>query len=83
MILTIMYRNTFEGGDGWTYYPKTIEVGDKCLVCGGPRAEPQSYTFCEDGEWFTVDQWHNECGHVEPYEIVYKEWENLGKVTHE
>ena len=77
MELTIMYRNSFDGGDGWRYYPVTIQVGDECLQCGGPRALPHSYTFCEDGEWFTVDQWDNECGHIETYKSVWDEWQTI------
>lgn len=79
MELTIMYRNTYNGGDGWTYYPLTVKVGDKCLHCGGQRATPYAFTFCEDGEWLTVDRWNNECGHLETYREVYTEWLELGK----
>ena len=67
MKVTVMYRNKWFGGDGWTYYPKTIEIGDLCPVCGGFRGKPYPYVFCEDGEFITVDKWDNPCGHVDTY----------------
>lgn len=67
MRVTVMYRNNFFGGDGWTYYPVTINIADTCPVCGGKRGEPKGKRFCEDGEWFDVDTWENPCGHVDMY----------------
>lgn len=73
----IMYRNSFVGGDGWTYHTMQIEIADTCPICGGPRGEPKSYRFHEDGEWRVVDQWDNPCGHVDTYFNAWKESEAL------
>ena len=73
MIVTIMYRNNFEGGDGWTYHPTTVTIADHCPVCGEKRGTPYPHTFCEDGEWFTVDRWDNPCGHIDTYKNCWKE----------
>lgn len=73
MRVTIMYRNNYDGGDGWTYYPMTIEIGDNCPHCGGPRGEPRYHRQCEDGEWFDLQVWSNPCGHVDFYQSVYEE----------
>ena len=67
MKVAVMYRNSWFGGDGWTYYPKTIEISDKCPICGKPRGKTKPYRFFEDGEWFVVDRWVNSCGHIDDY----------------
>lgn len=72
MKVTIMYRNNFHGGDGWIYHPLTVDISNKCY-CGWLRGTPSSYTFYEDGEWYTVDTWHNPCGHLDTYKNVYLE----------
>lgn len=73
MVVTIMYRNTYLGGDGWTYYPMKVEIADECPQCGGPRGEPYAYHFCEDESWYTVDKWDNPCGHIDKYKACYFE----------
>jgi len=73
MKVTVMYRNNWFGGDGWTYYPITVEISDNCPICGGKRGIPHSYNFCEDGEWFNVDRWDNPCGHIDKYGDVIRE----------
>ena len=78
MKATIMYRNTFDGGDGWTYFPTTIEIGNFCPKCGGPRGEPVMHRQHEDGEWFTVSRWDNPCGHLDTYEELATK--NAGRV---
>lgn len=77
MQVTIMYRNSFEGGDGWTYYPKQITIGDNCPVCNAKRGMPYNHHFCEDGEWFDVDKWDNPCGHVDKYSDCFNEAKQL------
>lgn len=77
MIVTIMYRNSYDGGDGWRYYPMNIKIGDNCPVCGGKRGEPSQRTYCEDGEWYTVDNWINSCGHLDKYVDCYHEAKRL------
>lgn len=76
-----MWRNTFNGGDGWTYYPMTVEIADTCPVCGGPRGEPRGYNFFEDGETFHVNVWDNPCGHIDSYRDCYFEAKKLKEAT--
>lgn len=73
MKVAIMYRNNFEGGDGWTFYPMQVEISDNCPKCGGPRGEPYPHTFYECGQWYAVSRWDNPCGHVDKYKDVYFE----------
>ena len=73
MTATIMYRNTYNGGEGWVYYPMKVEISDNCPVCGKKRGEPFPYRFHEDGEWFVVDRWNNPCGHIDTYKNCYFE----------
>jgi hypothetical protein len=68
----IMYRNSYEGGDGWTYYPMKVTINDNCH-CGAKRGDPYSYRFCDDGEWFDVQKWDNACGHIDKYKDCYHE----------
>jgi len=72
--VTIMYRN---GGDGWQYGPRRIQIAANCPACGGPRGPQRDFTFCEDGEWFTVDTWKNPCGHVDDYRDCWHEAKRL------
>lgn len=71
MTVTIMYRNSFHGGDGWTFYPITVEISDYCPKCGGARGTPKGYNFYEDGETYHVDIWDNPCGHIDKYRDIY------------
>jgi hypothetical protein len=82
MRVTIMYRNNFDGGDGWNYYPKQIEIADACPICGEKRGTPYNYHFCEDGEWYDVNKWDNPCGHLDTYRAVWKEHRQLANKTH-
>jgi len=59
--------------EGWSVTTPTVEISDKCPVCGGQRGTPTWHHFCEDGEWFTCNIWKNDCGHVDLYEDVIKE----------
>jgi hypothetical protein len=54
MVVTIMYRNNYDGGDGWTHYPMTIEIADNCPVCGGKRGQSYNHHLHEDGDWLDV-----------------------------
>ncbi len=73
MEVIVMYRNNWFSGDGWTYYPKTIEISDNCPVCGEKRGKPKYYRFHEDGQWFTVNTWKNPCGHTDYYKQCLEE----------
>ncbi len=85
MKVTIMYRNNWKciGGDGWAYYPMTIEISNQCPICGKPRGKPYPYRFREDGQWFVIDKWDNPCGHIDCYSTVFlesKKCEELAKI---
>lgn len=67
MTVTVMYRNNWFGGDGWTYYPKTITISAFCPKCGQRRGKPYQINQHEDGEWFSLDRWDNPCGHLDTY----------------
>ena len=73
MKVKIMYRNNWEGGDGWTYYTMMVEISDYCPICGWRRGEPKLNQYCEDGEFYTVHNWDNACGHKDMYKDVYFE----------
>ena len=79
MRVTIMYRNNYDGGDGWTYFPMTIEIADVCPICREKRGTPYPHRFCEDGEWYVVDKWENPCGHLDKYKDCYYEYKKLNK----
>lgn len=79
MLVTVMYRNNWFGGDGWTYYPTTITIADNCPVCGEKRGEPKGHRFHEDGDWFTVDIWTNPCGHLDAYKDCLNEAKEIKK----
>lgn len=57
---------------------RTVEIGDVCPQCGGPRGVPYGHNGHEDGEWYHVDRWDNPCGHRDRYEDVLKEAADAG-----
>ncbi len=71
MKVTVMDRSTD------SFYPydhaMTVEVSDKCPVCGKERGKPWDYHFYEDGYTFTVSRWNNPCGHIDYYRKVLEE----------
>lgn len=74
---TVFYRNSFDGGDGWTYFPMLVELSPNCPKCGQKRGEPWQGRVIEDGETFAVDQWVNPCGHVDSYGDCWKEHQQI------
>lgn len=52
---------------------RTVEIGDRCPVCGGPRGKPNLRPFHEDGVSFAVHCWENPCGHIDYYHDVLTE----------
>lgn len=68
------------GGNTW--YPRivTVSVLKRCPVCGGPRGEARSKRYSEDGEFYSVDNWENSCGHLDKYDDVYLEAKSAGEV---
>lgn len=52
----------------------TVTIAPECPRCGGPRGEATPFRFCDDGEWFVVDRWTNNCGHEDKYTDVLAEY---------
>jgi hypothetical protein len=76
----IMYRNSYHGGDGWTYHPMAVTISAACPLCGCERGDPKQHRFHEDGEWFTVQKWKNDCGHMDLYSNLYREHLEIKKL---
>ncbi|MFG2404186.1 hypothetical protein ACGFR8_07580 [Streptomyces brevispora] len=53
----------------------TLTISTLCPTCGGPRGWDvvRHNRFCEDGEWYSVDQWDNPCGHMDLYAAILRE----------
>lgn len=52
---------------------RTITISAACPKCGGPRGVPRNLNQCDDGAYYSVDVWANDCGHPDFYEAVVKE----------
>lgn len=52
---------------GWLHGTKNIKVLWVCPSCKESMGEPRLQNFCEDGEFYNVHVWENECGHVAKY----------------
>jgi hypothetical protein len=72
-----MYRNNWFGGDGWTFYPVTVDIKDTCPICGGKRGKPKENRYYECGQSYYLHNWDNPCGHVDMYKDVYIEAKHL------
>ena len=70
----IFYRNSFMGGDGWTYYAMRVTIGATCRTCGQPRGPLTGGRVIEDGEYSFVNKWTNECGHQDSFKDAYLEY---------
>ena len=68
--VTVMYRNNWFGGDGWTFHAATVEIGELCPICGMPRGKPYLHRFYDTGKSYTVHKWDNSCGHIDTYRNV-------------
>lgn len=62
-VITIPNRDK----DGWLHGTIQVIADWKCPVCGNPMGEPKLQQFCEDGEFYSVHTWSNDCGHVCKY----------------
>ena len=52
----------------------TVEIADKCPICGGNRGTKRWKGFSYDGSRrLGVDCWENPCGHVDTYFLVRNE----------
>lgn len=64
-------------GSGMTN-PKTrqITIAAHC-PCGARRGEPRGQNACDDGAYYWVQYWFNPCEHVDYYELVLAEADQL------
>jgi len=72
MTVSVVYRDPMKGRELY-FRVVNITISDRCPVCGGKRGEPVLSRYCEDGEWYSVHNWANPCGHLDKYEDVIKE----------
>ena len=79
MRVTIVDREAIkrDWGQGFNgvmaHYLVTVDIADTCPTCGQPRGEPRLTRQCEDGDWYSVHQWSNPCGHIDLYRKVLTE----------
>lgn len=76
MKVTIVDRSAMSRAWGTGLYQvvlRTVVIADTCSKCGGQRGDPVKRSFCEDGDWYTVDTWRNPCGHIDRYVDVLTE----------
>lgn len=53
----------------------TIEISDTCPKCGAKRGVKRWEGLSYDGsQRLNVDQWENECGHIDKYSDVITEY---------
>ena len=52
---------------GWLHGTKEVVAVWECPVCKQEMGEPKWMRFCEDGEFYTVNVWTNQCGHIAKY----------------
>ncbi|MCD5326804.1 hypothetical protein ACFFU8_17935 [Chromobacterium piscinae] len=69
-------------GTSYTFDIVEVEIADTCQKCGGPRGTPTRNRYCEDGEFYYVDNWTNPCGHVDRYLDVLREAKALKGEIH-
>ncbi|MDX8367710.1 hypothetical protein [Cytobacillus sp. IB215665] len=65
MIKTITVPN--RDSQGWLHGTKNMKVEWTCPTCGQEMGQPTAKQFCEDGEFYNVNVWENDCGHVAKY----------------
>lgn len=58
---------------------RTMTISDRCRSCGGPRGVPRNLNQCDDGAYYSTDVWDNACGHVDYYDAVWAEAQDLVK----
>ena len=64
-----------EQHEGFPENKKKVQISDKCPKCGAKRAVKRWRGLSFDGSRsLHVDCWSNECGHVDKYADVVKEW---------
>ncbi|OMC00343.1 hypothetical protein A5733_04325 [Mycobacterium sp. NS-7484] len=60
---------------------RTVTIAAACPRCGARRGTPQGLRQCDDGAFYWVQVWHNPCGHIDYYDNVISEAEQLEAVA--
>ncbi|MFF2612279.1 hypothetical protein [Kitasatospora sp. NPDC058046] len=74
--MTVRVADRGDGSRGYEgVWVVTVTISTRCAQCGGPRGwdTVRAHRQSEDGDWFTVDQWRNPCGHIDMYAAVLRE----------
>lgn len=53
--------------EGYFVGTRDVLVEWVCSVCGEPMGEVKDTHHSEDGNYYNVSQWTNDCGHVSLY----------------
>lgn len=80
MCVTIRDRSAEAPWGSGLFQPVTrlVTIPAVCPRCGGPRGVPAGMNQAEDGVYWWVNVWTNDCGHVDMYEDVVREARELG-----
>ncbi|MDH5594032.1 MAG: hypothetical protein OEY68_06460 [Gammaproteobacteria bacterium] len=54
-----------------------IKIYGNCPVCGGQRGQSMPRFFWEENHVYECDGWENPCGHIDYYEAVRNESEQI------
>lgn len=76
MTVTVRDRATEDarwGSSNFRPVTRQVRISAVCPQCGGPRGEPAWRRDYEDGEWISVQEWRNPCGHLDLYRAVLAE----------
>ncbi len=73
MIVEIPRIAEHEGYDGNIV---TVEISNRCPICGGKRGEPHKSFSYDGSRRLLVDVWENPCGHIDKYSAVREEYLN-------
>jgi hypothetical protein len=78
LTVRVVYRDPGRGRELY-FTVVAITISDRCPVCGRKRGEPVLRRYCDDGEWYSVHNWTNPCGHIDMYPDVIREYKARGK----
>lgn len=73
MTYFVVDREAMKNASHYRVITAKATVACECPKCGGPRGEPESRSFYDDGDTYTANVWTNPCGHVDMYDDVLKE----------
>lgn len=73
MTYLVVDREAMKDATHYRVITTKATVACECPKCGGPRGEPESRNFYDDGDTYTANVWTNPCGHIDMYDDVLKE----------